>query len=197
MTQIQSVHQACVNDSGCCSQDVSRVARGGGEKTRKTIFAALATCMLVALSALSMSVAAAEESMAVQGSMVWDLNTLEIIRAISAGPDPVHCNTILWGTTTVYVTGDFAGTATDIWKETLFRTGAFNLVDKLTVKTSLDGKSGTLTMLLVGRAAPPGDYWTGQWTILSGTGDLATTSGHGTWWTAGVGYDFSGEVEFV
>lgn len=172
------------------------MVRGGGEKTRKTIVTALATCMLVALSALSMSAAAAEESMVVQGNMVWDLNTLQIIRTISAGPDPAHCNTILWGTTTVHVTGDLAGTATDVWKETLFRTGALNLVDKLTVSTSVDGKLGTLTMLLVGRAAPPGDYWTGQWTILSGTEDLSTICGHGTWWTAGVGYDFSGEVEF-
>ena len=87
-------------------------------------------------------------------------------------------------------------TATDTWKETLFQTGALNLKDVLTVSTSVDGKPGTLTMLLVGRAAPPGDYWTGHWTILSGTDELATVSGHGTWWTSGDVYDYSGVVEF-
>jgi hypothetical protein len=159
---------------------------------RKMLLATLVVCVLAVLSTVSVSVARAEESMAVQGNMVWDLNTLQVIKSISAGG-----NTIMWGATTVYVTGDFAGTATDTWKETLFRTSAFNLVDRLTVSTSVDGKSGTLTMLLVGRAAPPGDYWTGYWTILSGTDDLATISGHGTWWTVGDGYDFAGEVEFA
>lgn len=158
---------------------------------RKTIVASLVTFMVAAVSAFSMTGVAAEESLAVEGNMVWDLSTLEVIRSVSAGG-----NTMLWGTTTVYVTGDFAGTATDTWKETLFRTGALNLVDVLTVTTSVDEKSGTLTMLLVGRAAPPGDYWTGHWTILSGTDELTTISGHGTWWTGEAGYDFSGEVEF-
>ena len=171
---------------------LSAIARGKHSRVRAALFAALVTCMLAALSTASISAARAEPSMSVQGKMVWDLNTLQIINSIAAGG-----NTILWGATTVYVTGDFAGTATDSWRETLYRTGALSLWDVMVIPTSLDGKSGTLTMLLVGRAAPPGSYWTGGWVILSATDGLAGLHGVGTWWTAGSGYDFSGEVHFA
>lgn len=164
---------------------------GRHSRARTAPVAALVICMLAAFYVLAIPAAKAETSVAVEGKMVWDLNTLKIIKSL-----PANGNTILWGTTTVFVTGSFAGTATDTWTETLFQTGALSLRDVLTVSTSVDGKSGTLTLLLVGRAAPPGAYWTGQWTILSGTDDLATISGHGTWWTAEVGYDYSGFVEF-
>jgi len=170
----------------------SAVVRGMHLRARTALFAAFVTCMLAALSVVSTSGARAETSMPVQGKMVWDLTTLQITNSIGAGG-----NTILWGTTTVYVTGNFGGTATDSWRETLYRTGAFSLWDRMAIPTTLDGKSGTVTMLLAGRAASPGSYWTGEWVILRATDGLEGLHGVGTWWTANLGYDFSGEVHFV
>jgi hypothetical protein len=159
---------------------------------RVTLFAVLMACMLATVFVVSMPTARAKTFTAVEGKMVWDLNTLRIIKAL-----PANGNTILWGATTVYVTGDFAGTATDSWKEILISTGALNLWDVMVIPTSLSGKSGTVTLLLEGRAAAPGSHWTGQWVILISTGGLAGLHGFGIWWTADVGYDFSGEVRFV
>ncbi len=159
---------------------------------KATLFAVLAACMLAATCVLSMPAARAETSMAVEGNMTWDLSTMVLSKQL-----PANGNTILWGATTVYVTGDFAGTATDSWRETLFKSGALGLWDVMVIPTTLDGKSGTVTMLLVGRAPAPGSYWTGEWVILNATNDLAGLHGVGTWWTAEVGYDFSGEVRFA
>ncbi len=97
----------------------------------------------------------------------------------------------------MYVTGDFDGTATDSWKEILFHTGALSLWDVMVIPTTIDGKFGTVTMLLEGRAAAPGSYWTGEWAILSASDGLEDLHGAGTWWTAEVGYDFSDEVHFA
>jgi len=156
------------------------------------LFAVLMACMLATVFVVSMPTVRAKTFTTVEGKMVWDLNTLQIIKAL-----PANGNTVLWGTTTVYVTGDFAGTATDSWRETLISTGALNLWDVMVIPASLDGKSGTVTMLLEGRAAAPGSHWTGEWVILTATGDLAGLHGFGIWWTTEVGYDFSGEVRFV
>lgn len=170
----------------------SVIARGTHLRMRTVLFAALVTCMLAAISIVSISAARAEPSVSVQGKMVWDLSTLQIKNSVAAGG-----NTILWGATNVYVTGDFAGTATDTWRETLYRTGALSLWDVMVIPATLDDKSGTVTMLLVGRAASPGSYWTGDWVILSATDGLAGLCGVGIWWTAELGYDFSGEVHFT
>lgn len=168
------------------------IARGGRLTARTVLLAVLATWMFAASSATSVSAGGAENSIHVQGNMLWHLETLQILDSIAAGE-----NTILWGTTTVEVTGDFSAMATDTWKEILYHTGALRLNDIMTIPTTVDGKSGTITMLLVGRAAAPGSYWTGEWTILSASDDLADIHGVGSWWTAEVGYDFSGEIHFA
>lgn len=161
-----------------------------GLRTRKVSSKALIACIIALLSMLSIPAARAETSMAVSGNMVWDLTTIHFETKVAGG------NIFLTGTTDVSVTGDIAGMAKDAWRENFYRVGSVSLWDRLTVSATVDGKSGTLVMLLVGRAAPPGTDWTGTWTILSGTDDLMNLRGDGTWWTANVGYDYSGQVEF-
>jgi hypothetical protein len=163
-------------------------------RARTALLAVLATCMFVASSTALVSAAGAEKSILVQGNMTWDLGTLQILDSIAAEGG----NTILWGTTTVCVTGDLAAEeATDSWKEILYQTGALRLNDVMSIPTTIDDKSGTITMLLVGRAEAPGSYWTGEWTIMSATEGLAGLRGVGAWWTAEVGYDFSGVIHFT
>jgi len=167
-----------------------RITGGKGLRTRKVLPKALIACMLALLSMLSIPAVRAETSMAVSGNMLWDLTTIQFETKVAGG------NTFLTGTTVVSVTGDIAGMAKDAWRENFYRVGSVSLWDRLTVSATIDGKSGTLVMLLVGRAAPPGTCWTGTWTILSGTDDLMNLSGEGIWWTADVGYDYSGVIEF-
>jgi hypothetical protein len=83
-------------------------------------------------------------------------------------------------------TGTFVGTSSEEGKVVIHRSGfwSFNglvFFDAVTV----DGKSGTLVMSAVGKRADVFADWQGKWVILSGTGDLASLRGQGTWWGPG------------
>ena len=82
--------------------------------------------------------------------------------------------------------GTFVGTSREEGKVMIHRSGfwSFNglvFFDAVTV----DGKSGTLVMSAVGKRADVFTDWQGKWVILSGTGDLASLRGQGTWWGPG------------
>ena len=49
----------------------------------------------------------------------------------------------------------------------------------------MEGKSGTLEMSVVGKRPEGATEWEGKWVILSGTEELATLRGQGTWWGPG------------
>jgi len=77
-------------------------------------------------------------------------------------------------------TGTFEGTSVDAFGAKLWRHSAGGGIDaalNISFTGTVDGKTGTLqilTWLVRGEASSP-------WTIASGTGELATTRGYGTW----------------
>ena len=50
---------------------------------------------------------------------------------------------------------------------------------------TVDGKTGSLVMSVVGTRPDGTSDWEGKWTIDSRTSDLAALRGHGTWWGPG------------
>ncbi len=50
---------------------------------------------------------------------------------------------------------------------------------------TVNGKSGTLKMSVVGKRPDAFADWEGKSVILSGTGELANLRGRGTWWGPG------------
>ena len=65
----------------------------------------------------------------------------------------------------------------------------WNVWLRSTFTGTVDGKFGTLLIQLVGKkpGAFPDQWWTGQWVIISGTGELANLQGQGNWWGPGFG----------
>ena len=90
-------------------------------------------------------------------------------------------------------TGGFLGSSKDVGPAVFFAAGSA----KYKGSVSFEGKvlddatgtllgEGTLEMSVTGRkGAKAGDEWQGEWMILSGTGNLDTLHGHGSWWGPG------------
>ncbi len=82
--------------------------------------------------------------------------------------------------------GDISGTSTSDSRWVLHylptpgATGTNNLHGVNTVSATVDGKSGTLIILLTANRSPNDEAAEGTWVILSGTGDLANLHGGGT-----------------
>lgn len=95
------------------------------------------------------------------------------------------------GNTTLYTTevgqwsGTFDGVSTEVGKVVIHASGFRWFTSKVSFVGSVNGKSGTLEMVAVGKKADPTTDWYGKWVITGGTGDLANLHGQGTWWGPG------------
>ena len=87
------------------------------------------------------------------------------------------------------LTGTFEGESTEVGTVVIHSNGKASFNALLTFTGEVNGKSGTFKMSVVGRAIL-GEDWTGQWVILSGTGDLSNLRGEGTWYGPGAGGSF-------
>jgi len=114
-------------------------------------------------------------------------------------------NTFLDTTEVGQWTGTFSGVSTEIGKVVRHSSGFASFKGAVSFVGNVGNKSGTFEMLAVGSKPDPSSEWEGMWVIISGTGDLATLHGQGTWW--GPGYSsanptewgdiyYSGEIHF-
>lgn len=71
---------------------------------------------------------------------------------------------------------------------------AINTYEKLEFSAEIQGKTGTFVMQIVLFSDETGG--TGQWTIQSGTGDLANLHGQGTISLSTIPYSYTGQVHF-
>ena len=155
---------------------------------RKVLSAAFVACMLALLSVLSIPAVRASPVTNAEGTLAWLVVNFE-------GTRTAGINTIYQGTSTIAAGGTFAGDVTDAWVE-VWHTNFLNLRDVLTFTGKVDGKSGTLTLRVVGTATLPGLEWTGHWEIIRSTGDLANLEGQGSWWGTGNNVEYSGLIQF-
>ena len=81
--------------------------------------------------------------------------------------------------------GTFSGTSTEDGKVVIHSSGSWSFKGKVFFDGMVNGKSGKLTMRVVGSRPDALTDWQGKWVILSGTGDLTTLRGQGTWWGPG------------
>ncbi|MFX0194776.1 MAG: DUF3224 domain-containing protein [Candidatus Hodarchaeota archaeon] len=103
-------------------------------------------------------------------------------------PQPVGDNLHLYAIEYEWWEGSFTGTSTALFIVIMFEAGAGSWsVDLISTFTgTVDGKEGTLVLLLVGEKPADGE-WRGHWEILRGTGELANVRGFGIW--GGPGYE--------
>src|SRR5512136_2163854 len=113
---------------------------------RNVFFAAIVACMFALLSLLSVPAVQASPVMNAEGTMKWLVVNFE-------GTRTAGINTIYHGTSTIAADGTFDGDLTDAWVEVWHAAKFLNLRDVLTFTGTVDGKSGTLTIRLVGIAS--------------------------------------------
>lgn len=154
----------------------------------RTSSAIVAVSMIAFVCALSAPAVQAKPTMNAQGTLEW--------LAIDWNLDKMSGNnTFMVGTSTLAFTGTLAGPATDVWTE-IFHSNFNTFRDVITVSCTIDDKSGTLVIRVVGSAAGPDFIWSGHWTILYGTGELANLCGGGTWSGPVVDLTYSGTIGF-
>ncbi len=96
------------------------------------------------------------------------------------------CNTFLTTSEEGIWTGTFTGNSTEDGKVVIHCSGMWSFDAIVSFHdVTVAGKSGTLEMTVVGGRPDASSNWTGRWVILSGTGDLASLRGQGTWWGPG------------
>lgn len=98
--------------------------------------------------------------------------------------------------------GDFEGTAVSFFRVVWFNfdSGPLNVWLRADFEGTVMGREGTLVIQLVGWRYLPED-WSGQWVIISGTGELANLRGQGIWGGPGFGAPgpdiwYSGQIHF-
>lgn len=136
----------------------------------------IAVLMVALLSALSVSVHAGPPTMA-EG--LWEYQPFIEDMRFADG------NTFLETFENGKWSGTFSGTSTEDGKVVIHSSGAWSFRGIVSFEGDVNGRSGTLTMHVVGTRPDAFTDWTGKWVILSGTDDLATLRGQGTWWGPG------------
>ncbi|MDH3747449.1 MAG: hypothetical protein OER97_04515 [Gammaproteobacteria bacterium] len=104
-----------------------------------------------------------------------------IIDAREAG-----CNTFLNTFEIGLWTGTFTGDSTESGKVVIHCSGrwSFNAIVTFSSVT-VDGRSGTLEMSVVGSRLDATSDWYGHWVITDGSADLENLRGQGNWWGLG------------
>jgi len=153
---------------------------------RKMLSAVLLMCIVTLLSTLSTAVHATPPTTA---SGEWTYTPTPIDIRYADG------NTFIHGEEVSTWTGTFLGASYDVF--TVIRhEKIWNVEGLIDFTGTVNGKSGTLVILFVGKLTPPPGEWSGEWVILSGTGDLENLRGQGTWWGPPKDVDYSGKMHF-
>jgi hypothetical protein len=77
--------------------------------------------------------------------------------------------------------GTFFGTSTEDGKVVIHSSGVWSFNAIVSFEGEVDGRYGTLQMSVNGKAPDAFSDWEGRWVIISGTGELSTLQGQGTW----------------
>jgi hypothetical protein len=187
----------------------------GESEMKKTVLTLLALVMLLSVLSLSASAGPPEEV-----SGLWQY--IPYVKVHNAAGECVPpgendtrppCireadgNTFMQTFETGKWSGSFVGVSTEDGKVVVHRSGdwSFNAIVSFS-EVTVSGKSGTLKMSVNGRLSRYDEdgWWYGRWVILSGTGELATLRGQGTWWGPGapdVGQEgdiwYAGKIHFA
>ncbi len=143
---------------------------------KKKLFVLLIVLMALALVSISALAGPPEKA---EG--LWRYQPF-LVGARQAG-----CNTFLTTIENGQWTGTFEGTSTEDAKVVIHCNGAWSFNAIVSFEGSVAGKSGTMTMSVVGTRPDGLSDWQGKSVILSGTGELANLRGQGTWWGPGAG----------
>ena len=93
-------------------------------------------------------------------------------------------------------TGTFEGTSFDYFEVIVHPKGFVTCQGRIAFDGTVNGESGTMDILFVGKKDLVTGLWSGKWVILGGTGGLANLQGRGMWDGPSFDLDYSGWIHF-
>lgn len=105
-------------------------------------------------------------------------------------------NTFKYGEEIGTWTGTFEGTSFDYFELVIHPNGFVTCQGRIAFTGSVDGKSGTMEILFVGKKDLTVNLWSGKWVILGSAGELTGLKGHGTWEGPSFDLDYEGYMHF-
>jgi hypothetical protein len=157
---------------------------------KKTLLAPLLVCIVALLFTLPTAVHATLPKPA-SGDWKYALKPgFPIVTKVADG------NTFKYGEESGTWTGAFIGTSNDVFALVMHPEGFVTCQGLIAFTGTVDGKSGTLTILFVGKRTLSTGLWYGQWVILGGTDALAGLHGQGNWWGPPLDLDYAGVIHF-
>jgi hypothetical protein len=152
----------------------------------------IAFLVMAAMLATTFSCAQATKPTSVTG--VWTFSATNIIDQKFVADGSTEFLTV---SDTVTLVGSITGTGTSARSLTIHNIGPNFWVtseSQFTISASFDGKEGALFIKSVGNSQNSPD---GQWRIISGTGDLSSLRGQGTFsHISPVAFSYEGQVHF-
>jgi uncharacterized protein (TIGR02246 family) len=142
---------------------------------RKILSLALLICIAVFLGPLALTA----HSQTVEGTFEYTVETVY--------QEEAHGQKITYGLEHEWWTGTLDGTAHALFIVIANEAGIPTVDLFSTFTGTVDGKSGSLVIRLIGEKLSPKGDWAGDWDIVRGTGELKNLQGQGTW--GGPGYE--------
>jgi hypothetical protein len=105
-------------------------------------------------------------------------------------------NTFKYGEEIGTWTGTFVGISYDYFELVVHPKGFVTCQGRIAFDGSVNGESGTMDILFVGKKDLAAGLWSGKWVIIGGTGGLENLQGRGTWNGPSVDLDYSGMIHF-
>jgi len=161
----------------------------GGRRMRK--LSALIACLVSLLPILLIPIVHATPPQTAEGEWKYSLLPGYPVTTKVAGG-----NTFRYGEEEGTWTGTFDGTSEDYFEVIMHPSGFVTCQGQINFDGTVNGKSGTMVILFVGKKNLETGLWSGKWVILSGTGDLANLRGKGTWEGPSFDLDYSGQIHF-
>ena len=151
---------------------------------------ALLVCLVALLPVLMIPAVQATPPQTAEGEWTYELNFDPIITKVAGG------NTFKYGEETGTWTGTFVGTSFDFFELVVHPAGFVTCQGQINFEGSVNGKTGTMVILFVGKKNLDAGLWSGKWVILGGTSELAHLHGQGTWEGPSFDLDYSGQIHF-
>jgi Protein of unknown function (DUF3224) len=151
----------------------------------RRLLLSLAAVLLIV--AVAVPVAIAAQSVPVSGT--FREHSFKVIDQRTEGTD-----TIIDRTVKVNFRGSFDGKGDAVERVTLHADGSGEVIGQITFTGCVEGQCGTAQLLFEG-TSPDSQFFDGQFTVLSGTGQLEGLRGNGEFFQAPNG-TYSGTVRF-
>jgi len=160
-----------------------------GVKRMKKSFSVTLVCLIALSATVFLPNVFASPPEPASGSWTYVVTSIEDTKYADG-------NTFRYGEEIGTWTGTFTGTSFDYFEVVIHPKGFVTCQGRIAFTGDVNGASGTLEIIFIGKKDLAVNLWSGKWVILGGTGDLAGLQGRGTWEGPSFDLDYEGWIHF-